>query len=65
MLVKRYKVVALYPLPKDKLNAEKVDEIMREVAEQFGATKKVSCTRLRARNLLTVAFDLFGTAFGW
>lgn len=40
VLVKKYKVTALYPLTKEKLNAEKVDEIIREVAEQFGATRK-------------------------
>jgi hypothetical protein len=41
VLVKNYKVVALFPLStKEKLNAEKVDEIMREVSERFGATRK-------------------------
>jgi hypothetical protein len=40
VLVKRYKVVALHKLSKDKLNAAMVDEIMGEVAEQLGATRK-------------------------
>ena len=40
VLVKRYKVVALHKLTKDKLNAAMVDEIMGEVSEQLGATRK-------------------------
>ncbi len=40
VLVKKYQVKAIYPLTKEKLNPEKVDEIMREVTEQFGKCDK-------------------------
>jgi hypothetical protein len=40
VLAKGYKVVSVHKLTKDKLNAAMVDEIIGEVSEQLGATRK-------------------------